>query len=247
MKSFVLPSSYTLGLVVFDLAGTTLQVSNYVTDAFRRAFIEVGIILKDEEINLIRGRSKRGAISLLLQIYNRSQATSMTESLHETFQKLLMQAVSKKGVEAILGAEEVFQWLKDRDVLIALNTGFDRNIASLMLDSVGWSGIADAVVCGDDVSNGRPAPDLIIEAMKQTGYTETSGVIAVGDTRYDMQAAHSANVLAVGVLSGANNAEQLRAYPHYAIIPSVADLREVLNQKTIKGSQLTSNEYESKR
>lgn len=112
MKGFVLPSSYTLGLVVFDLAGTTLQVSNYVTDAFRRAFIEVGIILKDEEINLIRGRSKRGAISLLLQIYNRSQATSMTESLHETFQKLLMQAVSKKGCRSNSRSRRGFPMVK---------------------------------------------------------------------------------------------------------------------------------------
>jgi len=40
--------------------------------------------------------------------------------------------------------------------------------------------------------------------------------------------AHSAGVLVVGVLSGAGDAEQLRAFPHYAIIPSVADLREAL-------------------
>ena len=64
--------------------------------------------------------------------------------------------------------------------------------------------------------------------MERTGRTEASRVVAVGDTRYDLQAANSAGVLAVGVLSGAGDEEQLRACPHYAIIPSVADMREVL-------------------
>lgn len=70
--------------------------------------------------------------------------------------------------------------------------------------------------------------DLILKAMERTGCTDASRVVAVGDTCYDLQAAHSAGVLVVGVLSGAGDAEQLRAFPHYAIIPSVADLREAL-------------------
>lgn len=140
----------------------------------------------------------------------------------------------EQSVKAIDGAEKIFEWLKDKDVLIALNTGFDRYIASLLLDSVGWSGIADVVVCGDDVNRGRPAPDLILKAMELTDCTEVSSVLAVGDTCYDLQAANNAGVLAIGVLSGAHDAEQLRACPHYAIIPSVADLQEVLGQKTFE-------------
>ena len=124
-------------------------------------------------------------------------------------------------------------------MLIALNTGIDRHIASLMLDSISWSGIADAVICGDDVNRGRPAPDLILKAMELTGCNYASRVLAVGDTCYDMQAAHNAGVLAIGVLSGASNEKQLRAAcPHYAVIPSVADLQEVLDQKILDKSWL---------
>ena len=227
-----------IDLVVFDLAGTTLRVGDYVTGAFRQAFKESGVMLKNEEINAIRGRSKREALAMLLQRYLGSQAATRTESVHQSFQEQLRKYVSEQGVKTISGAGEVIGWLKDRDVLIALNTGIDRHIASLMLDSISWSGIADAIVCGDDVNRGRPAPDLIFKAMELTDCNDASRVLAVGDTCYDMQAAHNAGVLAIGVLSGASKEKQLRACPHYAVIPSVADLQEVLGQKTLDKSWL---------
>ena len=239
MQRFIPKLLARLDLVVFDLAGTTLRVGDYVTGAFRQAFKESGVMLKNEEINAIRGRSKREALAMLLQRHLGSQAATRTESVHQSFQELLRKYVSEQGVKTISGAGEVIGWLKDRDELIALNTGIDRHIASLMLDSISWSGIADAMVCGDDVNRGRPAPDLILKAMELTGCNDASRVLAVGDTCYDMQAAHNAGVLAIGVLSGAtSNEKQLRACPHYAVIPSVADLQEVLGQKTLDKSWL---------
>ena len=238
MQRFIPKLLARLDLVVFDLAGTTLRVGDYVTGAFRQAFKESGVMLKNEEINAIRGRSKREALAMLLQRHLGSQAATRTESVHQSFQELLRKYVSEQGVKTISGAGEVIGWLKDRDVLIALNTGIDRHIASLMLDSISWSGIADAMVCGDDVNRGRPAPDLILKAMELTGCNDASRVLAVGDTCYDMQAAHNAGVLAIGVLSGASNEKQLRACPHYAVIPSVADLQEVLGQKILEKSWL---------
>ena len=62
-----------IDLVVFDLAGTTLRVGDYVTGAFRQAFKESGVMLKSEEINAIRGRSKREALAILLQRHLGSQ------------------------------------------------------------------------------------------------------------------------------------------------------------------------------
>src|SRR4029434_5205346 len=73
------------------------------------------------------------------------------------------------GIRAIPGAAEVIQELRARGIKVALTTGFDRDIATLLLSSLGWTRDAvDAVVCGDEVSRGRPAPDLIFVAMKLT-------------------------------------------------------------------------------
>ena len=49
-------------MVVFDMAGTTLQIGGLIPVALREGFLEEGIELTDEEIRSIRGLSKIEAI-----------------------------------------------------------------------------------------------------------------------------------------------------------------------------------------
>ncbi|MEO7156586.1 MAG: HAD hydrolase-like protein, partial [Vicinamibacterales bacterium] len=109
----------------------------------------------------------------------------------------------------------------------ALTTGFDRDIATLLLTSLGWTRDAvDAVVCGDEVPRGRPAPDLIYVAMKLTMIEDLARVANVGDTTIDLESGARAGVRwNIGVLSGAHSRDALERAPHTSIIDSVADLR----------------------
>ena len=127
--------------------------------------------------------------------------------------------------QPVVGAAESFAWLRGRGIKLALNTGFDRDITTLLIDALGWRDMAEAVICNDDVSQGRPAPYMIFRAMELTGTMDVRHVLNVGDTVSDLQAAHNAGVgLSVGVLSGAHTREQLAQEPHDCLIDSVAAL-----------------------
>ena len=91
---------------------------------------------------------------------------------------------------------------------------------------MGWTpDDVDAVVCGDEVPRGRPAPDLIFVAMKLTMVEDLSRVANVGDTTIDLESGARAGVRwNIGVLSGAHSREALERAPHTKIIESVADL-----------------------
>jgi phosphoglycolate phosphatase-like HAD superfamily hydrolase len=81
------------------------------------------------------------------------------------------------------------------------------------------------VVCGDDVTQGRPAPYLIFRAMEATGASSVHSVANVGDTTLDLQAGHNAGVRwNVGVLSGAHDRQALERAPHTHLLLSVAEL-----------------------
>jgi phosphonatase-like hydrolase len=109
---------------------------------------------------------------------------------------------------------------------VALNTGFDRQMTGLLLGALGWAdGLVDAVVCGDDVTRGRPAPYLIFRAMETTGASSVHRVANVGDTTLDLQAGHNAGVRwNIGVLSGAHDRKTLESVPHTHLLPSVAEV-----------------------
>ncbi len=217
-----------LDLVVFDIAGTTIRASDQVPAAFREAFAKVGIALSDDEIQTIRGRSKQVAIRELLDRQHGAERFDPIE-VYGDFQRILLQRYETQGIETIDGAEEAFEWLRQRRIKIALTTGFDRNLAELLIRKVGWLETFDAVVCNGDVAHGRPAPDLILRAMQWTKCNNVSRVAAVGDTISDLRAAGNAGVRwRIGVLSGAHGEEQLQSCPNTAIIPSVAELPRVL-------------------
>jgi phosphonatase-like hydrolase len=133
----------------------------------------------------------------------------------------------ESGVRAIPGAAEMIHDLRARGIKVALTTGFDRDIATLLLSSLGWTRDAvDAIVCGDEVPRGRPAPDLIFVAMKLTMREDLAKVANVGDTTTDLESAARAGVRwNIGVLTGAHTREALERAPHTDIIQSIADLR----------------------
>jgi phosphonatase-like hydrolase len=125
------------------------------------------------------------------------------------------------------GATSLIYNLRARGIKVALTTGFDRDIATLLLSTLGWTrNSIDAVVCGDDVTSGRPAPDLILLAMKLTAVLDPAQVANVGDTTLDLESAARAGVKwNIGVLSGAHTREALERAPHTQLVQSVDDLR----------------------
>src|SRR5204863_8616858 len=128
-----------------------------------------------------------------------------------TFQRELAERFGARGVHAVAGATETFAWLRARGIRFVLNTGFDRDTTRLLLEALGWlDGVADAVICVDDVAHGRPAPDLIRAAMAATGIDAPERVANVGDTALDLEAAARAGVRwSIGVTSGAHRRERL--------------------------------------
>jgi phosphonatase-like hydrolase len=210
-------------LVIFDMAGTTVLDQGEVPAAFTAALAEEGIWITPEQVKSVRGASKRQAVYNLMP--DGPDRTERTERAYASFKRHLQRRYST-GVKSISGAEETFARLRERQVKIALNTGFDREITNLLLAALGWnSGKIDAVVCGDEVPRGRPAPDLIFHCLAATETLSVHEVAVVGDTILDLQAANNAGVgWNIGVLSGAHAREQLLQQPHTCLLKSVADV-----------------------
>ena len=134
------------------------------------------------------------------------------------------------GVRAIPGVEHTFGWLRERDIKIALTTGFYRKVTDIILCATGWrDDLIDASICSDDVPQGRPAPFMIFRAMEMTGVTDVRRVIKVGDAALDLLAGVNAGVRGVvGVLSGQQGIEQLGRVEHTHIMRSVVALPDLI-------------------
>ncbi|KPJ61576.1 MAG: hypothetical protein AMJ46_00250 [Latescibacteria bacterium DG_63] len=211
-------------LVVLDIIGTTVDDRGHVSRAFATALAEQSIQVSPEQLHAIRGLSKRDA--MLHLVPDGPGRVRRAEAAYLSFCRCLGESCAAEPVRPIPGAEETFQWLRERGVRIALATGLGRGTTLEMLGWLGWlDSVADAVVSEDDVRQGRPAPYLIFRAMEETGTSSVHTVANVGDTTVDLQAGHNAGVRwNIGVLSGAHDKQVLQQAPHTDLLLHVGEL-----------------------
>ena len=82
------------------------------------------------------------------------------------------------------GIKELFDFLKERGIKIALATSTDKDRATRFLEPHGLLPYFDAMVFGDIIPPGRgkPNPDIYLAACKQLGI-EPAETIGVEDSR----------------------------------------------------------------
>ena len=131
------------------------------------------------------------------------------------------------AVREIPGASTTFRALRRAGIKIALNTGFNRAIADIVLGRLAWRapGITDADITSDEVPRGRPHPDMIRSLMEKLGVNDPRSVAKVGDTRADVEEGVNAGCgLVIGVTTGSYKRSELERFPHTHIVESVADV-----------------------
>ena len=176
-----------LDLVVFDMAGTTVVDDGQVRGAFEAALRTHGVDVTPNQIDGVRGSSKREAVQQFFprtpagaeraaQVYPRSRRNS-PEDIRK---KVFAPSRGRKTRSLRYGARE-----SESRWRLASN----RPTTELLVNALGWTDhLVHAVVCGDDVPAGRPAPYLIFRAMEAAGAQRVQAVASVGDTALDLQA-----------------------------------------------------------
>ncbi|MFC0675295.1 phosphonatase-like hydrolase [Brachybacterium hainanense] len=215
-------------LVVFDMAGTTIDDRDEVYRVLRAAVQREGARVDDATFQRWMGTEKRAAITNLLDAGGVDPGEELVDRAFAWFLAELTRTYSEAPPVPLPGVVEALAALRGAGIAVGLTTGFSRDIADLILDRMGWSigedGLVDAVVCGDEVPQGRPAPDMILRVMQQTGITDATQVLSAGDTAVDVASARAAGVLAVGVLTGHLDREQLAAAGAHLVLEGVASL-----------------------
>ena len=107
-----------------------------------------------------------------------------------------------------------------------VTTKYRRRITEI-LDKYEVPDAVDIIIGGDSVENPKPAPDGLLLASKILGIP-VSDMLYVGDSPVDAQAAASAGMDFVGVLTGTTSREQFLDYPYIAILESIGSLRGIL-------------------
>ncbi|MBB2950874.1 HAD family hydrolase [Sphingobacterium sp. JUb56] len=220
-------------MVVFDMAGTTVNEDNIVYKTLRNAINSVGgfDLSLEEVLEHGAGKEKLEAIKTILK---NSLDLENDQLATEIFQLFLVQLKSAYEVETIYpctNAAVLFIKLKDMGILRVLNTGYDRLTAESLLKKLNWEvgKDIDLLITASDVEHNRPEPDMIQLAMAKMGITDASTVAKIGDSTIDIQEGQNAGCgLSIGITTGAHTAVQLATANPDQVISDLLDILSVI-------------------
>jgi len=223
-------NSIELELVVFDIAGTTVQDNGFVERAFLRVSDRYALGLDSAWIKSRMGVHKLAVMREAIeqsQSVTTQQIDATPEELSECFERMIEHEVENGSAPAIPGANQLIKDLQCSGVKVAFTTGFSRATAEAVLIGAGLQ--ADTLVASDEVDRGRPAPDIVLEAMKRVGVSDPYRIAVVGDTPSDLGSGTSAQArLVIGIGHGTHELHDLADYPHTNLVTDLEELREVL-------------------
>lgn len=222
-------------LVILDMAGTTVLDNHEVELCFKLAAQKNGLLSSDERILALQGFAKLYVFTLLWTEQlgeGDSRIPELAEKSYADFKEILENHYRTQPVYPTEGCLELFDFLQEKGIKIALTTGFYREVADIILGRLGWVPSLDAKngihlsVTPDEVNGeGRPSPAMIHYAMEKLSVTDPEKVINVGDTPVDLAFGKNANVkYALGVCNGTHTRAQLEVLPNDGLLEKISDL-----------------------
>ncbi len=226
-------------MIVFDMAGTTVDEGNAVYKTLQQALAAAGFELPlSQVLALAAGREKRDAVLSLLQAAGQSPTDEQVDSVYQDFMGRLKRVYAELEVRPAKGAEALMAHLRHRGIAVVLNTGYNRATAEGLLHKLRWTaGVHyDELITADEVRNSRPAPDMIVLAQARLGVADAKSVVKVGDSAVDVEEGKNAGCgYTVGITTGAHSASQLREAQPDFVIDDLSELCGVLGLYTRLG------------
>jgi len=187
---------------ILDVDGTLVDTNYQHVIAWYRALRSHGVV---RQLWRIHRHIGMGGDHLVRAVAGDEVEEERGDDIRKTEKRMYGELIEE--VEPMRGATKLLGFLKERGHKIVLASSAKQEELDHYLDMLEARAIADAWTSSADVESTKPAPDLVLAAMKKI---DVQGAVMVGDSTFDCEAAERAGVPTIGVLTGGFSEDELR-------------------------------------
>jgi len=190
--------------ILFDIDGTLVDTNDLHVRCWLEAFAHFG---KTLEVDVVRHQIGKGGDLLVPDLLNAKEMRRFGKELQK-YRGDLYEEKYMPRAKPFDGARETLETLHARGVRMALASSSNEGEVEYYTQLLGVEKLIEGSTSKKDAEHSKPSPEIFRAALERIGADE-GRTFAVGDTPYDILAAHRIPLPVVAVLSGGFERELL--------------------------------------
>lgn len=210
--------------VIFDMDGVLVDSYRAHYDSWRMMCDERGLVMHEHDFARTFGRTSREVIR---QLWGDRITEDPVIAELDARKEALFRDLLKQNFPGMPGAVALIDRLHQAGFQLALGSSAPRENVQVVLDQLDRREVFPVAITGDDVTRGKPDPQVFLLAAQRLGLP-AAGCLVIEDAPLGITAAHAAGMRCVGFVSSGRTAEALRE------ADLVIDRLETLDVSTVK-------------
>ena len=213
-------------LVIFDMDGLMFDTESLIIDCKKRAGDKFGYNITRDIVIQTVGLNYEKTKNLMMEAFGKNFDF---DEIYKVSMQYMNEYIIKYGMPYKKGLLELVDFLEEIKILKAVATSSEKKRAQFCLQKAGIDKRFNAIVCGDMIENGKPAPDIFLKASDICNVSPEKCIV-LEDSPYGIMAAYRANMLPIMIpdlLQPNNEIEKLL----YAKCDSLLDIIDILIEK----------------
>jgi len=208
--------------VIFDMDGTIVDSLPYHHEAWRIFFEENKVEDFSEKLKKYKGG---GTLDLMKAVYGNIYSIDELKKMSDD-KEIIFRKIYKGNIKPIEGLLEFISELKSKNILVGLASNAIRKNVTLTLNELDVYDLFDSIICGDEVSFGKPNPEMFDKTVIGFNLKKDDCVI-FEDSIEGVEGAVNAGINVIGVTSS-NSSDILNNAGCIASINNFIDIDQLL-------------------
>ena len=222
-EEYILPAM-KFNAVIFDMDGLMFDTERIAQEAWARAAAEFGYEYPDHVYQGVIGRARPDVERYSMQAFG---ADFPFKAVYRAKARYMLESLEQNGVPLKAGLLDLLDWLEAHSLPAAVASSSPR---AAVLRNLELAGLAaerfGALVGGDEVQRGKPAPDIFLEVVRRLGMPPEDCLV-LEDSNAGIKAAHTAGLLAVMIPDIKPPTDETRALA-YRVVESLEHIPALL-------------------
>jgi len=181
--------------VIFDMDGLMIDSERVTFESYQKVLEPMGLTMDEKFYVTLLGKPVPGIRQRFLDDYGQDfPFEDVIKACHETMQERF----DTVGVPLKKGLVELLKYLKDHNYKTIVATSSNRDRVDRILGQSDLTQYFDDSICGDEVTKGKPDPEVFLRSCQKLGVKPDEAVV-LEDSESGIAAGHAAGIKVICV------------------------------------------------